>query len=531
MMKLRIEQAKRVVSLLVAMCVSAAPAFAIPQPRPDSPARTVFVQLFEWPWADIARECEAYLGPAGFAAVQVSPPHEHLSWQGTPWWERYQVISYRIDSRAGNEAEFRDMVSRCRKAGVDVYVDVVMNHMAGMGEGRGFAGSSFTQYNYPGIYGFDDFHHCGRNGNNDIVNFTDIYELYFCELVNLADLKTESPRVRQQLANYMNHLLDLGVTGFRIDAAKHMPAADIAAVKALLNRYAYFAQELIISGNEPLRYEDYVPVGDVTVFPIPFQIGRAFRWGDLGSLRFLGANLPSSESAITMLTNHDLERVRERSQLLSFDSDPRLYRLAQVFLLTWPYGYPQIYSGFRFSDYDQGPPVDAQLRTRPVLNDQGQCTPPFTCEHRMPEIAPMVLFRNETNDAFNAQNFWTDGFRQLAFSRGNKGFVAINASPQVMKKNLNTGLRAGRYCNLALMETTPPPQPTRPTSDASPNSFESTTANTRFTAFNNTAAPTGEGCSKVVNVDRSGRASLEIPPLSALVLLDHPDFANPWRSP
>ena len=40
-------------------------------------AGDVFVHLFEWRWADIARECEQFLGPAGYAAVQISPPSEH----------------------------------------------------------------------------------------------------------------------------------------------------------------------------------------------------------------------------------------------------------------------------------------------------------------------------------------------------------------------------------------------------------------------------------------------------------------------
>ena len=39
--------------------------------------RTAVVHLFEWRWDDIARECENFLGPKGFAAVQVSPPNEH----------------------------------------------------------------------------------------------------------------------------------------------------------------------------------------------------------------------------------------------------------------------------------------------------------------------------------------------------------------------------------------------------------------------------------------------------------------------
>lgn len=35
------------------------------------PDRNTIVHLFEWKWNDIAAECEHYLGPNGFAGVQV----------------------------------------------------------------------------------------------------------------------------------------------------------------------------------------------------------------------------------------------------------------------------------------------------------------------------------------------------------------------------------------------------------------------------------------------------------------------------
>src|SRR5688500_19123350 len=89
--------------------------------------RTVFVQLFEWRWADVARECEVFLGPRGFAAVQISPPNEHARKAGNPWWERYQPVGYNLVSRSGNQADFEDMVRRCRAAGVEIYADVVIN--------------------------------------------------------------------------------------------------------------------------------------------------------------------------------------------------------------------------------------------------------------------------------------------------------------------------------------------------------------------------------------------------------------------
>ncbi len=35
------------------------------------PGRTVIVHLFNWKWADIAAECERFLGAKGFCGVQV----------------------------------------------------------------------------------------------------------------------------------------------------------------------------------------------------------------------------------------------------------------------------------------------------------------------------------------------------------------------------------------------------------------------------------------------------------------------------
>ncbi len=77
-------------------------------------AGDVSVHLFDWKWTDIATECETVLGPAGFAAVQVSPPQEHSIVPSHDWSERYQPVSYSIaQSRSGTGAEFADMVTRC----------------------------------------------------------------------------------------------------------------------------------------------------------------------------------------------------------------------------------------------------------------------------------------------------------------------------------------------------------------------------------------------------------------------------------
>ncbi len=80
------------------------------------------IHLFEWHWSTIAEECENFLGPHRFGGVQVSPPNENRIVENPPgnrpWWERYQPISYKLETRSGTRAQFIDMVERCNAVGV-----------------------------------------------------------------------------------------------------------------------------------------------------------------------------------------------------------------------------------------------------------------------------------------------------------------------------------------------------------------------------------------------------------------------------
>ncbi len=416
------------------------------RPPTAQAGRTVMVQLFEWPWTAVAEECENYLGPKGFAAVQISPPTEHLRRPNQPWWERYQPVSHKLESRAGTEIELQEMLRRCRAAGVDVYADVVLNHMAGFIDGQGFSGTSFTHYEYPGLFSYDEFHHCGRNGNDDIRDFTSLYELLNCELLNLADLHTGLAPVQAKLATLLQRLLDLGVSGFRIDAAKHMSPEDMRGIFARVRGAFYVVQELIISPGEPVDVRSYLPLGDVNVFPYAYVVGEAFSRGDLGALTQLPGKMGvPSEAAVVFLENHDLERRPAEEPLLSFVKDRALYELGLAFVLTWPYGYPQLYSGYTFHDFDAGPPTGKDRYTLSPLT-KGQCRAPWTCAHRAPGVAELVDFRNRTSAEFRATDVWQEG-GFLAFGRGALGHVVINASRNARTLEVTTRLPSGTYAN------------------------------------------------------------------------------------
>ena len=210
---------------------------------PHCSGKTAIVHLFEWTWTSIASECERFLGPVGYCGVQVSPPNEHvvLAENQFPWWQRYQPVSYNLDSRSGSRAQFKDMVERCNRVGVRVYVDAVINHMAGMDRhGTGSGGSSFNtmdgNHDFPAVpYSDKDFTPAElcSSGCGCVDNYADPNIVRDCYLVGLSDLYGATDYVRDRVADYFNDLIDLGVAGFRVDAAKHMWPEDIAGIQVL----------------------------------------------------------------------------------------------------------------------------------------------------------------------------------------------------------------------------------------------------------------------------------------------------------
>jgi alpha-amylase len=410
-----------------------------PLPEPWDGERTAFVHLFEWPWASVAYECERVLGPGGFRAVQVSPPQEYpADVDGQPWWDRYQPVSYALAGRDGDEEAFADMVSRCAAVGVDVYVDAVVNHMAWQHQGVGIAGTQYDEYAYGDLYQEEHFHECRMS----VSNWNDRVEVQTCELFGLPDLDTAQPYVQQAIADYFDALVELGVAGFRIDAAKHVDAAELGAIVDRVRGEPYVFGEVI--ADQTIAAAEYFDVGDVTEFGYGGTLADVFRNGELAWLSDFGEpwGLIDASRAVVFLDNHDTQR---GAAALSYKEE-QLYRLGQVFMLAWPYGYPSLMSSFAFDDIDERPPVGADGLVVPVHDEDGACTEPWVCEHRW--ALPMVEFRNRCNDDAVAQ-WWDDGADQIAFAREGCGFVAINRDPDsALAQTLATGLPAGTYCDV-----------------------------------------------------------------------------------
>lgn len=433
------------------LAVSSGASGAAPSPEPYDGPRAGMVQMFEWPWDDLARECTNSLGPAGFWAVQTSPPVEHARVPGDPWWERYQPVTYALDSRSGDRAAFAAMVRTCEEAGVKVLADVVLNHMAAV-DGASITGRPFQRYRYPD-YGPEDFHLPACL----VTDYRDRWNVQNCELLDLPDLDTGAAAVRQRQLDHLDDLVSLGVAGFRVDAAKHIPATDLEWLFNRVDGDPYVFTEVIDYGGEAVSGAEYTGSGDVTEFRFGQRVAETFRSGRLAALvedtGWRQGFLDSSD-AVPFVANHDTARGEVGGEVLTY-KDGSLFNLAQVFTLAYPYGNPVLTSGYAWSDSDEGPPSTPDGLTigayRPGDGDDPsgcESIRPWVCEHRWGDIAAMAGFRAHTIGAWSLDETWSNDRQQIAFSRGDRGFVAINREDVGMDRTLRTSVAPGRYCDV-----------------------------------------------------------------------------------
>jgi alpha-amylase len=422
----------------------------------------VLANLFEWNWPSVGQECTDVLGPAGYAGVQVSPPQDSVKrtelGNGSdtilhPWWEVYQAVDYNLTSRMGNEQQFKDMVTTCRAAGVKVYVDAVINHMTGQGS-LSYGGVTFGRYDYPGLYTQDNFHKFSGDcpsASGGIEDFNNQQQVFNCELLGLADLRTDTNTVRNTLADYLNKLIGYGVSGFRVDAAKHIGQTDLAAIYNRLHKTKdgekpLWALEVFGGGPGTLSPMAFTPVGTVLGLDAVRQIRDAFKSypaehiGSIATLKVFGegSGLTPSASTLSFVQNHDTER---NGDALSY-KDGATNLIANEFLLAYNYGTPQIYSGFAFSTNDDSPPATDDG----LITDTDCSAATWVCVVNNTGVRNMVGWHNTVGSA-PIKNWWDNGGNLISFSRGSKGWISINNDAAAHTGSFQTGLAGGTYCD------------------------------------------------------------------------------------
>ncbi|MET9911733.1 carbohydrate-binding module family 20 domain-containing protein [Streptomyces sp. NPDC006476] len=420
---------------------------AVALPAADAHADTtakgdVIANLWEWNWDSVASECTQVLGPAGYGAVQVAPPAESLKQSSYYWWDVYQPYSYDLNSRFGTAAKFTSMVSTCHKAGVKVYTDAVINHTTAQ-TGTGYNGTTISsKYDTP-EWDRADYHDSSDCPTSDLTiqDYSNLTQVQNCELLGLPDLRTGSDHVRTGIADYLNSQLALGVDGFRVDAAKHIPEADLAAIESKLTNTTsgtppYVFQE-VYPGSTP-QPADYYASGDVLDFTYASKLKSAFQ-GNVSDLASIGSSgiLPAANS-VSFVTNHDTER---NGLHLSY-KDGDTYKLANLFQLAYKWSTPTVYAGWEWTQSDQAPPNSSGFVTNTDCASGS-----WYCLDRDTAVVGMVAWHNAADKAA-VSNWQTKSSDVIGFGRSGAGFFALNNGSSSATYTFATGMADGTYTNV-----------------------------------------------------------------------------------
>ena len=398
----------------------------------------VIIHPFQWTYDNIAKECTEYLGPAGFDGVQISQPAEHAN-KGNVWWAVYQPVNFNnFTTMTGNETQLKNMIKACNEAGVKVFADAVFNQRPN--DGVGLGGSTYGNNSYPDGFNDGDFHHNGCS----VSNYSDEWNVRQCALLGMTDTATDNSSTQDKIADFLVKLMDMGVYGFRIDAAKHMHYNDINAIMektaAKAGKRPPIYMEVIGNSQEapdiqPNKYT-FIDNSVVTDFSYVDRMKEIFDNGDYGSALTFGLAV-DSDNAEVFVNNHDDEyhRCSAGSCSMGTQENPK-YNLAQSWLAVWPKGkVRQIYSGYKFNSHDPAGPISAD-----------RCQGGWLCQHRVPFVLNAPRFARATRGEAVSTSGFSDNV--LWFNRGSKGFYAMNTSGGEVTKSFNVTMADGTYCDI-----------------------------------------------------------------------------------
>ena len=236
----------------------------------------------------------------------------------------------------------------------------------------GSAGSHYdgNALQYPGVpFGPNDFHghESCHTTDLEIHNYDNAEEARNCRLTGLRDLKQSSDYVRTKQIEFLNHLINIGVAGFRSDASKHMWPNDLEAIYSKLNNLntdyfpknsrPFFYHEVIYYGGNGIKSTDYTKLGRAIEFRYYRELSNIVRGHNPAKyMKNFGQawSMVPDGDALVMVDSHDLQRFHTGNVGVNINyHESKLLKLATAFMLSWPYGVPRVMSSYNWNQQIQ----------------------------------------------------------------------------------------------------------------------------------------------------------------------------------
>jgi glycosidase len=302
-----------------------------------------------------------YLSNLGITAIWLMPIHPSPSYHG------YDVIDYyEVNPEYGTMEDFKHLLNEAHKRDIRIIIDLVLNHTSS--EHTFFMGANkdlHSQYRNWYIWSEapkGDYWHEGKYG---------YYFGYFQD--GMPDLNYRNPDVTTEMENVVQFWLnEVGIDGFRLDAAKHLIEEDdkVENTQSTHDWYRGFYEYYKSIDSDTYMVGEVFGAGAFIAKTYENQFDHLFNFEFANGFVFsarTGTNTPVN-SAIhfalnddpdfdfaIFLTNHDQDRV-----MSVLNGDTEKARVAAFLLLTSP-GTPFIYYGEEIGMQGRKPDEDIRV--------------------------------------------------------------------------------------------------------------------------------------------------------------------------
>lgn len=350
-----------------------------------------------------------YLKDLGISGIWMTPVHP------SPTYHKYDVKDYKnIDPEYGTLEDYKNFVNEAHKRGIKVLLDLVVNHTG--------VDHPWFKEAVKGNPAYRNYYVWNKDSAGKYwyqpkkAQSPENYYAFFWS--GMPDLNYDFPPVRSEIYAIGKFWLELGVDGFRLDAAQHI--YDATEVQKNISWWSDFRKEMqqlkpdvFLLGevwNKDSVVASYLENGlDACFnFDISNAIPAAIQKQDgqallekLVSIRSLYSKYNPGFVDAIFLTNHDQDRI---ASILNNDSGQM--RLAAAILLTLP-GTPFIYYGEEFGMLGKFPDP---LRREPLMWNSARKTPGNTYWERnvYNKVKNFIPAEQQIKSSTSIYNFYKD---------------------------------------------------------------------------------------------------------------------------
>jgi alpha-amylase len=446
----------------------------------------VMMQFFHWYvkpdgslWNELAQNAKE-LAAAGITSVWLPPAYKGAQGShdvGYSAYDRYDLGEFdqkgSVRTKYGTRHEYVSAIKQVKQSGIDVYADVVLNHMLGADHQEEFEATpcspdnrhqaigekttiqSWTHFEFPGRDGkYSDMEwrwwHFNASDYNSLAkeDFEAVYLFdgkQFDDQVDLekgsfdylmgCDLDVNNPEVADALKQWGEWYVDLiDLDGFRFDAVKHVCAGFFPEwmdhVQRYSGRYLFAVGEYWSGDIKALHRFIELTDGKVTLFdaPLHYNLHQASLAGASYDLRYIFEDTlvqTHPELAVTLVDNHDSQPLQSLESVV----EPWFKPLAYALILLRQDGYPCVF----YADY-----YGAQYTDK---GEDGNEYEIFLDSHRW--IIDQFLAARHTYGYGEQQDYFDEenliGWTRLGTEQHPGGMAVVMSNAEAGEKRMSVG--------------------------------------------------------------------------------------------